>query len=554
MTDTPCLITSALPYVNNILHLGNIIGSVLSADVHTRYLRKMQKQVLFVCGTDEYGTTTEIKALQEGLTCQGICDKYHELQKESLRWFNISCDVFGRTTTDTQTKLAQKIFLELWENGHLEGQTMNQLWCTKCNMFIADRYVKGICINTECNGITKGDQCDKCGLLVDVNKLISRWCSICGTEPEIKSSKHLFLRLDDFKAQIEKYFFGETSKVKYMSNTATAITKHWLSKKLESRCITRDLKWGTPVPKIEGLEDYWNKVFYVWFDAPIGYLSIIEHDGYDLDHWLKGNWYQFMAKDNVPFHSIIFPATLMGSKIEGMVTHLSATEYLDFEGKKFSKSENVGIFCDQVKEISERLHIDEDYWRYYLIKKRPETADTSFAMSEFAEVIRGELAQKIGNLVNRVISLKKKYYTHNDIKYDFTHFKDLQSELLLTVDKILEKYESFQYRDAVKFINRLAEIGNEYVNHYTLWNILKDTDKLEENQHYLGNVAIICWLYFEYCEPIMPNKTVKVRKYFQMPQINFESVKSCIELGKDVINIVTDEYEILFNQIKLGDV
>jgi len=563
-------ITSALPYVNNILHLGNIIGSVLSADVHARFMRKKGHDVLFLCGTDEYGTTTEIKALQEGLTCQQICDKYYNLQKDAIKWFNISCDIFGRTTTDTQTELAQEIFIKLWQNNALEEKEVVQLYCETCNMFIADRYVRGTCYHGSCKGITKGDQCDDCSGLIDIDKLQKKWCNACKNVPCMKLSKHLFLKLGKYADTLQHFIDSFNNNNKYMSPIAIAITKSWLTKGLESRCITRDLKWGTPVPKILGLEEYWNKVLYVWFDAPIGYLSILKHDRpHDWQTWCNtGNWYQFMAKDNVPFHTIVFPTTLIGSEFPcNLVTHLSATEYLDFEGKKFSKTEGVGIFCDQVQELSQKLNIDEDYWRYYLIKIRPESNDSSFSWSEFSKVIKGELAQKIGNLVNRAVSLGKIFddefgKSKSDepfLLFDFTCFQKTHSELLSVMANIVTKYEEFKYVETIKLINRIAEIGNEFINEHQIWNKIKKINNSQcDGAIYLGTLSVICWILAEYFEPVMPSKSKIIKKWFYIKKGNtndftFDEVYNIVKYGAGSININYDDCKILFNQIKITD-
>ena len=269
------LVTSALPYVNNVPHLGNIIGSTLSADVYARFKRKQGHKVLFVCGSDQYGTSTEVKALEEGLGHQELCDKYHKIHEEVYKWFNLSFDIWGQTTNPSQTPLTQQIFLDLWHGGHIEEKEVTQLFCGTCNRFISDRYVYGLCYHDSCKGIVKGDQCDTCCKLVDVNLLKKRWCFLCNNVPIEKVSPHLFIKLQDFEKSLREYFLGG---LPYLSPTAQTITETWLKEgTLESRCITRDLVWGTPLPEnVEELEKYENKVFYVWFDAPIGYLSILK--------------------------------------------------------------------------------------------------------------------------------------------------------------------------------------------------------------------------------------------------------------------------------------
>lgn len=262
------LITSALPYVNNIPHLGNIIGCVLSADVYSRFCRLINYNSIYICGTDEYGTATEIKARQEKLTPKQICDKYNEIHQQIYKWFDIDFDYFGRTSTESQTKIAQDIFMNLHKNDMLEEQTMVQIWCENCSMFLSDRYVNGTCPLCQYED-ANGDQCDKCGKLLNPVELVEPKCALCSHSPENKNSKHLFLKLGKLQPELEEFIGSKEVEGDWGNNTKT-ITHTWLKQGLKSRCITRDLKWGTQVP----LEEYKDKVFYVWFDAPIGYISI----------------------------------------------------------------------------------------------------------------------------------------------------------------------------------------------------------------------------------------------------------------------------------------
>ena len=258
------LITSALPYVNNVPHLGNIVGCVLSADVFARFCRLRGYNTLYICGTDEYGTTTETKALEEGLTPQQICDKYHALHKEIYEWFNISFDKFGRTTTEHQTKIAQDIFWDLHKAGNLTEDSTDQLHCQSCDRFLADRFVEGMCPLPGCGyEDARGDQCDGCGKLINAVDLKQPRCKICNATPQVKSSKHVFINLPNVESELNDWL-EQSSQV--WTKNAREIAKSWLKGGLQPRCITRDLKWGTPVP----MKGYESKVFYVWFDAPIG--------------------------------------------------------------------------------------------------------------------------------------------------------------------------------------------------------------------------------------------------------------------------------------------
>ncbi|XP_076057123.1 methionyl-tRNA synthetase 1 [Oratosquilla oratoria] len=318
------LITSALPYVNNVPHLGNIIGSVLSADCFARFCRMEGCNTVYICGTDEYGTATETKALAEGLTPQEICNKYHAIHADIYKWFNIKFDYFGRTTTEEQTQITQDIFCKLEKNNKICRDSVDQLYCANCDRFLADRFVEGICPHPGCRyEDARGDQCDKCGKLINATDLREPRCKICNKKPEIKTSKHLFLDLPKIENKL-KDWISKTSGS--WSSNAGVICNTWIRDGLKPRCITRDLKWGTPVP----LEGYKDKVFYVWFDAPIGYVSMTAKYTKDWERWWKNpdevEYYEFMAKDNVPFHSVVFPSCQLGTEENWtMVKHLMAT-------------------------------------------------------------------------------------------------------------------------------------------------------------------------------------------------------------------------------------
>lgn len=539
-------ITAGLPYINNVPHCGGIM-SLLSADAYSRYRRKLGHKVFYLCGTDEYGTTTEVKAQQEGLSCQEICDKYHRIHKEIYDWFNIQFDAFGRTSTDTHTKLSQEVFLELFKNGCLEEQDVEQYKCINCDRFLADRYIKGFCY--VCKAITTGDQCDKCGTLIDVEKLTDCWCSSCNNQPKKVDTKHMFLKLDNMKDELLKTI-GNPSRTK-LNKVASSITESWFAKEFENRCITRTLKWGVPVPEFQGLEQYRDKVLYVWFEAPIGYLSILAHHTLEWKDLLKGEWIQFMGKDNVPFHTILFPATVLGSKMDlPIVTHLSSTEYLNYQPidsdkpEKFSKSNGIGIFGDHVIEISRDLDINEDYFRYYLLKIRPETGDSVFNWSEFATIIKGELAQKMGNFINRCISMTKRYYPEKtEIRYSLT--ENLTTELRETIKTYQKAMDNINYHLAMRSLNRVAELGNEFINLHKLWIICKDN--AETNENLFGCILYIGWCLSEVMEPFMPKKAQLIKKSLSKDDNLFISGIQ----DEGYINFDNSECEILFKQIDM---
>ncbi|KAK3358896.1 tRNA synthetases class I (M)-domain-containing protein [Lasiosphaeria hispida] len=395
------LITSALPYVNNVPHLGNIIGSTLSADVYSRFSKLRDRPTLYICGTDEYGTATETRALEAGITPQALCDEFHVKHKAVYDWFDIAFDHFGRTTTKAQTDIVQDAFLKLYEKGFLEERTTTQPYCEKHEGFLADRFVEGTCPRPGCGyEDARGDQCDKCGNLLDPFELINPKCKIDGAAPVPRDTAHIFLKLDKLQPDIQSWF-ERASKEGNWSSNGIAITKAWLDGGLEGRSITRDMKWGVPVP-LAGFE---KKVIYVWFDACFGYPSITANYTDQWEKWWKNpnevSLYQFMGKDNVPFHTVIFPGSIIGAEGDKWTKlhTLSTSEYLNYENTKFSKSRGVGVFGDTAKDTG----VGPSVWRYYLLANRPETGDTQFEWAGFAAANNNELLANLGNFVNRVI-------------------------------------------------------------------------------------------------------------------------------------------------------
>ena len=404
------LITSALPYVNNVPHLGNVIGSVLSADVFSRYCKARGHPTLFVCGTDEYGTATETKAIEEGVTPQQLCDKYYALHKDVYDWFEIAFDHFGRTPTQEQTDIAQDIFLKLYKNGYLMEDTTKQPYCEQHKGFLADRFVEGEC--PLCGyADARGDQCDKCGHLLDPFDLINPKCKLDGATPVEKPTKHVFIQLDKLQEKVTEWS-KESSEKGAWSENGINITNAWLREGLKKRGITRDLKWGTAVP-LPGYED---KVMYVWFDACIGYVSITATYTKHWEQWWRNpenvELYQFMGKDNVPFHTVVFPCSQLGTGDKWtMMHHVSTTEYLNYERGKFSKSRGIGVFGNSAKDIG----IPADVWRYFLLLRRPETSDTEFEWDGFIAANNNELVNNFGNLVNRVLKFVNSEKTYDSI-------------------------------------------------------------------------------------------------------------------------------------------
>jgi methionyl-tRNA synthetase len=393
---------------------------VLSADVFARFCRIRGFQTLYICGTDEYGTATETRAAEEGVSPRELCDRYYAVHRDIYEWFRIAFDKFGRTSTPIQTEVTQDIFRKLDANGFIVEKTIEQLYCPSCGRFLADRYVRGVCPNCGSSN-ARGDQCEDCGKLLDPTELKEPRCASCGAVPSLEKTRHLYIDLPKIKDRLEAWI-KEASVRGFWANNAIRMTGAWIRDGLRERAITRDLKWGIPVPK----EGFGNKVFYVWFDAPIGYISITGNLGDELvkakaadfpdwrsftDYWWKSpgdtELFQFIGKDNIPFHTVIFPSSLLGSGGGWtMLHHMSSTEYLNYEGGKFSKTRGIGVFGTDVMETG----IPADVWRFYIFYNRPEKADALFTWKDFQEKVNGELIGNLGNLVNRTLSFVARYY------------------------------------------------------------------------------------------------------------------------------------------------
>lgn len=468
--DKRVLVTSALPYVNNVPHLGNLIGSVLSADVFARFQRSAGRDVLYICGTDEHGTTTEAKAKEEGVTPQEICDKYYAIHKDVYDWFGISFDIFGRTSAKNHVQRTQDLFRLLEESGFIQEQTIKQLYSEQSKTFLSDRYVEGTCPHCDYEK-ARGDQCDGCGKLLNPLDLKNPRSKLDGATPVVKETKHLFLDLEQLQDELEHWVKAQ-AELGQWSDNARKTTHAWFKEGLKPRAITRDLSWGVPVPR-KGYED---KVFYVWFDAPIGYISITEQLVKDrwADWWRTPNktlLYQFMAKDNIPFHTILFPATLLGSREEWTLPHhISSTEYLNYEDAKFSKSNGTGVFGDDAQSTG----IPADVWRYYLLINRPETADTTFQWDDFQEKLNNELVANIGNLVNRVVTFIEGHADNTVRKSSLCEENIVFWERIIEREQLITDYLlDVNLKDALKKIMSLSKLGNQFFQEQQPWKLIK---------------------------------------------------------------------------------
>ncbi|WP_191014172.1 methionine--tRNA ligase [Treponema zioleckii] len=520
---TKRLITSALPYVNNIPHLGNLI-QMLSADVFARFCRSRGYETMYVCGTDEYGTATETKALQENKTPRELCDYYYAIHKDIYEWFDIAFDKFGRTSNEECTEITQFIFNELDKNGFIKEHSSKQLFCTKCNMFLADRYVDGTC--PKCGATdARGDQCDSCGTLLDPTQLLEPRCHTCGSTPEVRETKHLYIDLPSIAPKLEDWM-GKTSKEGKWAANAIQMTKAWIRDGLNERAITRDLKWGIPVPKA----GYENKVFYVWFNAPIGYMSITKQlademaaNGKQTFDWRKW-WlpsestekfeddadlklFQFIGKDNIPFHTVVFPCSEIGTgKDWTKLFHMSSTEFLNYEDGKFSKSKGIGVFGSDAKESG----IPSDAWRFYIYFNRPEKQDYQFTWKDFQEKYNKELIGNLGNLVNRALTFTNKNYGGKIPagKKD----EALWAQIIEKEKKVTELLEWAELKDALHEIFEISDICNKAFQDAAPWKAIKENKEVADNILY--NLAYAIKDLMIMIQPYLPKYSQTVASYF----------------------------------------
>lgn len=536
------LVTSALPYVNNVPHLGNIIGSTLSADVYARYCRSRNISTLYICGTDEYGTATETKALEEGITPRELCDKFHALHKETYDWFEIGFDHFGRTSTEKQTELVQAIYLNIHKNGMFVQETTEQTFCEDEQRFLADRFVEGTCPRCGYDD-ARGDQCDQCaGTFSSPTELLEPRCKRNKNHKlSTKPSTHSCLRLDSLQPQLEKWLQNAREKSNWANNAVILangeIVEPRMKGGLRPTAVTRDLTWGVPVPAVGNEEEdaaMKGKVMYVWLDAPIGYPSITANYTEDWEKWWKApkdvELFQFMGKDNVYFHTVLFPAVQMADGGDWtMLTNISGTQYLNYENGKFSKSRNIGVFGNSAKETSAPPSV----WRYYLLMNRPETSDSQFMWGDFIARNNTELLNNLGNFVNRILKFTAAKMSSivpgpadlegGDI--DVTSLGDsegdkLDSAFVKDINELLESYRSsmdaLRFRQGLVIAMAISGRGNQYLQDNTLDNALL-ANQPERCATVILNAINLIYLISTVFHPFIPSTTEGILEQLNAP-------------------------------------
>ena len=534
------LVTTALPYANGPVHIGHLAGVYVPADIYVRYLRLQGREVLFIGGSDEHGVPITIKAKKEGVTPQDIVDRYHKIIKDSFEELGISFDIYSRTTSEEHRRTASDFFSRLYEKGEFVEKTSMQLYDEKADQFLADRYVTGTCPHCGAEG-AYGDQCESCGTSLAATDLINPKSAITGNTPVLKETKHWYLPLDKWEPTLREWILEQHKEWK---PNVYGQCKSWLDMGLQPRAVSRDLDWGIPVP-VEGAE---GKVLYVWFDAPIGYISNTKElcgDGWE--KWWKDpetRMIHFIGKDNIVFHCIVFPAMLMADGTYNLPDNVPANEFLNLEDNKISTSKNWAVW---LHEYLRELPGKQDVLRYVLTANAPETKDNNFTWKDFQARNNSELVAILGNFVNRAMVLAHKYF-----EGVVPEAGELQPVDKAAMDEVRESGEAlardierFHFRDALKDAMNIARTGNKYLADTEPWKLAK-TDM--ERVKTILNVALqMCANISVAFEPFMPFMAGSLKAQLHLPELTWEAVGrfDLLPAGH-----VTAKPELLFTKIE----
>ena len=535
------LVTTALPYANGPVHIGHLAGVYIPADIYTRYLRLKKEDVIMIGGSDEHGVPITIKARKEGITPQDVVDRYHKIIKDSFEELGISFDIYSRTTTDIHTKTASDFFKKLYEKGEFIEKTSKQYYDEEAKMFLADRYITGTCPHCGAEG-AYGDQCEKCGTSLNATDLINPKSTVSGKVPVLRETKHWYLPLDKWEPKLREWILEGHKEWK---PNVYGQCKSWLDMGLQPRAVSRDLDWGVPVP-VEGAE---GKVLYVWFDAPIGYISNTK----ELlpDTWEKywkdkdSRIIHFIGKDNIVFHCIVFPSMLMAEGSYNLPENVPANEFLNLEGDKISTSRNWAVW---LHEYLADFPGKQDVLRYVLTANAPETKDNDFTWRDFQARNNNELVAILGNFVNRALVLTHKYYngvvpaqgelTDYD-RQTLDEFKDVKAQM--------EHYlDNFRFRDALKEAMNLARIGNKYLADTEPWKLAKtDMNRVNTIMYLALQIAANLSIAFE---PFLPFMAKKLRAILNLPEdCNWEQLGTIDILAE---GSTINKPELLFEKIE----
>ena len=507
------LITTALPYANGPVHIGHLAGVYVPADIYVRYLRKKGEDVAFIGGSDEHGVPITIKAQKEGVTPQDIVDRYHKIIKDSFEELGISFDIYSRTSSKTHHELSSAFFKKLYDEGKFIEKTSMQFYDEKAGQFLADRYIVGKCPHCG-NERAYGDQCEACGTSLNATDLIDPVSAITGNKPELKETKHWYLPLDQYEGWLKEWILEEHKEWK---PNVYGQCKSWLDNGLQPRAVTRDLDWGVPVP-IEGAE---GKVLYVWFDAPIGYISATKDLTPEWEKYWKDpetRMIHFIGKDNIVFHCIIFPAMLEADGSYILPDNVPANEFLNLEGDKISTSRNWAVW---LHEYLVEFPGKQDVLRYVLTANAPETKDNDFTWKDFQTRNNSELVAIYGNFINRTLVLTQKYFANRvPERGELTDYdKEVLAEIPQIVERVEKSLETFHFRDALKEAMNLARLGNKYLADTEPWKVIK-TD--EGRVKTILNICLqISANLSTLMEPFMPFSSRKLREFMNIDVIDW---------------------------------
>lgn len=515
------LVTTALPYANGPVHIGHLAGVYVPADIYVRYLRKKGEEVVFIGGSDEHGVPITIKAQKEGVTPQDIVDRYHRIIKDSFAELGISFDIYSRTSSQTHRELSSAFFKKLYEEGKFIEKTSMQFYDEKAGQFLADRYIVGKCPHCG-NERAYGDQCETCGTSLNATDLIDPVSAITGNKPELRETKHWYLPLDEYEGWLKEWILEEHKEWK---PNVYGQCKSWLDNGLQPRAVTRDLDWGVPVP-IEGAE---GKVLYVWFDAPIGYISATKDLTPEWEKYWKDpdtRMIHFIGKDNIVFHCIIFPVMLKAEGSYILPDNVPANEFLNLEGDKISTSRNWAVW---LHEYLRDFEGKQDVLRYVLTSNAPETKDNDFTWKDFQMRNNSELVAIYGNFINRTLVLTQKYFDNRvPERGELTEYdREVIAEIPAIVGRVERNLDGFHFREALKEAMNLARLGNKYLADTEPWKLIK-TDK--ERVKTILNICLqISADLSTLMEPFMPFSSEKLRGFMRLLPVAWDA------MGADVV-------------------
>jgi methionyl-tRNA synthetase len=508
------LITSALPYANGPLHIGHLAGVYVPSDIYTRYLRMKGADVISICGSDEHGVPITLKARNEGITPQEVVDRYHSLNKKAFEDFGISFDIYSRTSNKVHYETASEFFLNLYNKGEFTEKTTDQYYDEEAGCFLADRYIMGTCPYCG-NENAYGDQCEKCGTSLSPNDLINPHSTISGSKPVLRETLHWYLPLDKYEGWLKKWILEDHKEWK---TNVYGQCKSWLDQGLQPRAVSRDLDWGVPVP-VEGAK---GKVLYVWFDAPIGYISATKELTSEWEKYWKDpetRMIHFIGKDNIVFHCIIFPAMLKAEGSFILPDNVPANEFLNLENDKISTSRNWAVW---LHEYLEEFPGKQDVLRYTLCSNAPETKDNDFTWKDFQARNNNELVAILGNFVNRTLVLTNNYYNSRVPERGATDENDnsVLAEIAVIKEKVENSLETFRFREALKEAMNLARLGNKYLADAEPWKVIRtDPEKVKT----IMNIALqITASLTIVLEPFIPFSMDKLRKWLNIDLLKWD--------------------------------